>query len=880
MEFDLEKKILQWRRALLKRGTLEDGHITELETHLRDSVDSLTEEGIPTEEAFRQTAETLGQADLIGAEYFKTVSRGLSGRPPWTVRTFGLPLIFNYFKTAVRRIKKQKGYSLINISGLTVGMVCCILIFLWVRGERSFDRFFPEKDHIYRICVEDHSGGKTRRLEGSPAPLGPMLLEEYPEALQYCRVQSGWKGWDLKYEDSFYIEEKLAAVDPQFFSVFRFPFLYGNAETALTDRYSIVLTESLAKKCFGEGNPIGQILQLNGTDMKVTGVIEDVPWNSHLQFDYAFPAVNMTKWRESKLDSWTYLQFATYVHLRKNTDPHLFEKKINEGVKRFVPDSKVELFLLPLKDVHFSLAGIGNWVTQEPNPGNRSAVFILSFLAVVVLLIACINYMNLATARSSQRSREVGVRKIVGGRRSDILKQFFGESLVHCFTAFALALLLVWLFLPVFRQITGKPIGFSLIASFPPLLFLLGVVMLTGVVSGSYPALYLSSFPPLRIVRGMTKEGRSSAGRIRRALVFVQFGVTTVLIFITLVFFRQMMFIQNKDLGFQKDNLIHFAGYGPFKSDYETIRLELLQHPAIESVCRGFPPGQDYGATDDVTWDGKPESLKILFYKDQGDDHYAETFGIPVIQGRFYSSEHPSDASGYVINQAAARLMEMENPIGQTLTLQGKAGPIIGVVGDYNAGSLHHPIAPKVIKLSTDSFFMIIRYQPGRTRDVVAYLQDRWDTYIQTEPFQYSFVDEQIAQFYFQEQKTGRIFQLFTALAILVACLGLFGLAAFSAEQKTKEIGIRKVLGAGVGQIVFSMTGEFSRCVLWANLIAWPLAYILAHQWLGRFAYRITIGPGLFLSASLLAFLLAMAAVGAQTVRAASADPVKSLRYE
>ena len=879
MGFNLEKEINKWRRSLLKSGSLGEGDVAELENHLREGTDSLVENGVPIEKAFLQTSESIGQPESIGEEYFKTVSRGLYTRPPGAVQKFGLSLILNDIKISFRRLKKQKGYSLINIFGLALGMTCCILIFLWVRGEKSYDRFFPEMDHIYRICVEDHSGGQKRRVEGSPAPLGPLLLEEYPEALQYCRVQSGWPGWDLKYKDTFYIEEKLAAVDPQFFSVFQFPFLFGNPETALTDRYSIVLTDSLAKKCFGEVNPLGQILQLNGTDMKVTGVIEDVPWNSHIQFDYAFSAVNMTKWRESKLDSWTYLQFATYVQLRKNTDPGLFEKKINKGIERFIPDGNAALFLLPLKDVHFSLAGIGNWVTQEANPGNRSAVFILSFLAVIVLLIACVNYMNLATARSSQRSREVGVRKMVGAHRSDILKQFYSESLVHCFAAFMLALLLVWLFLPVFRQITEKPIGFSLIASMPPLLFLLGVVMLTGVVSGSYPALFLSSFPPLRIVRGMTKEGRSSAGRIRKALVFVQFGVTTVLIFITLVFFRQMMFIQKKDLGFQKDNLVYFAGYGQYESDYENIRSEFLKNPAIMSVCRGFPPGQDYGATDDIKWEGKPESFKLLFYTDQGDSHYAETFEIPVLQGRFYSSEHPSDTDAYVINEAAARAMEMENPLGRILTLQGKAGPIIGVVGDYNAGSLHHPIAPKVIKY-TSGFFIIVRYQPGRTKEVISYLKDRWAVYVPSEPFQYSFVDEQIAEFYIQEQRTAWIFQLFTGLAILVACLGLFGLAAFSAEQKTKEIGIRKVLGAGVRRIVFSMTREFSRCVLWANLIAWPLAYILAHQWLRRFAYRITIGPGLFLSASLLAFLLAMAAVSAQTVRAASADPIKALRYE
>jgi putative ABC transport system permease protein len=875
--FDLEKAIKKWKRDCFRNPSLEDGYIEELEAHLREEIAQALKEGLSKESAFQRAIADLGQADSIGGEYFKTDTRGRSGRPPWSRRRFFPSLIFHYAKFSFRKIKRQKGYSLINLTGLAIGMACCILILLWIADEWGYDRFHKNADRIVRTVAKDTRGGAERLYLDTPSLLGPTVKADYPEVIEFCRMQCGWTNYWLHYEEKNFFEQRLCTADPSFFKIFRFPFIYGDPETALIDSYSIVLTESLAKKCFGDENPMGKVMKLNSQDMTVTGVIEDLPANSHLRFDYCFPAENMTRFRSSRFDTWEYAQFATYLELQEGTDIEALDKKIRFIVGEHLPGVKAEISLQRLTDVHLRTSGIETWTVVYPDPGNISTVYIFGLVAFSILMLACINFMNLVTARSSLRAKEVGLRKVIGARRRDLIKQFYGEAVFMTLLSLAGAVVLVQLFLPSFNRLSGKHIslGFD---QLPLLLGLTGIALVTGLLAGSYPALFLSAFQPGTVIKDLGRSGLRRSGTLRKALVVFQFAVTTILLIVTVVIYTQLHYIQKKDLGFNSENIITLDAYGRFGEEYEATKQELEQNPNIISVCRAFPPSQGFGRTSEVDWEGKDPEADFVFGSDIGDYDFLETFGMEMVEGRYYSREFTTDKDNFVINETAARLMGSGPHVGKRFSYKGKAGTIIGVVKDYHGASLHEPITPKVMELN-DGFYICVRFD-GPPRDMVVFLENMWKKYVDSFPFRYGFLDDRIAAYYKTELRASLIIRNFTFLAVFVACLGLFGLAAFTAEQKTKEIGIRKVLGARISVLTSMLVKDFAKWILAANLIAWPLAYYLAHRWLTSFAYRAGLGWGIFALALASTLVLALAAVGFQAVRAASADPVKSLRYE
>ncbi|MGB2905914.1 MAG: ABC transporter permease [Candidatus Aminicenantaceae bacterium] len=880
MSFNLEKALHNWKKSLYQSENMEDGYVEELESHLREEIQRHQDTGIGEEAAFKQAVQGLGSVQDLGSEYEKARTRDINGRFLSVSRRWIPGLLWSYGKLALRKLRRQKGYSLINIAGLAMGMACCILILTWVWDELSYDRFHKNSDKIFRIVTENHAGGRISVSAGSPAPIGQALVEQYPEVKDAVLVQCGWSNYFLHYEDKIFMQEKLAAVGPSFFEIFQFPFLQGDPQTALLDPASIVLTESLARKCFGEENPMGQVLQMDEEDLRVTGVISDIPRNSHLQFDYAFPAENMRRWRESQLDSWMYMQFATYVELAPKADIDAINLQLMELIQKNLPGVKGKIYLQFLTDIHLQSTHMNSWMVEYPSPGNIAYVYLFALTAVCVLLLACINFMNLATARYGTRAREVGMRKVVGAQRKDLVKQFIGESCFTALIALLFAILLVELFLPAFSVLAGKEMSLEYAGNPGLWACLLSIVLLTGFVSGSYPAFFLSSFQPSQVVKSLPGLGVRRAGWLRKILVVTQFSFTLILLIGTIVIYSQLHFIQNKDLGYNTENIITFASYGEYGRNYEAARSELLQNPAVLNVCRAFPPSSGFRMTTNVDWDGKDPSEEIRFYEDMGDYDFLDTFGLKMTQGRFYSRKFPTDKDNFVVNETAIRVMEVKDPLGKRFTYQGNTGTIIGVVKDYHGGSLHEPILPKVIALRDEGFFMCVKFRPGQVSRMVAFLESKWDKFVPGHPFRYEFVDESIASSYTSEKRIGKIFRNFTMLAVLIACLGLFGMASFIAELRTKEIGIRKILGACVWSIVLLLSKEFIKWVLIAYVIAWPLAYIAARKWLGGFAYRTRLGWELFALALVLALGIAVATVSYQAIRAATANPVDSLRYE
>ncbi|MFZ5517561.1 MAG: ABC transporter permease [Candidatus Zhuqueibacterota bacterium] len=784
----------------------------------------------------------------------------------------------NYLTIALRNIKRYKGYSFLNVIGLAIGMAVCTLILLWVQDELSWDRFHKNNDHIFRVISEDRSGGNLIRSVGSPSLIGPTLVEEYPEVENFTRVQSGWSNWYLHLGDKIFITEKLACADPSFFEIFQFPFLKGDPKTALHDRYSIVLTERLAKKIFGDDEPMGKIVQMSDTDLKVTGVMKDIPHNSHLQFDYIFPVINMTEWRESKLDSWTYTQFTTYILTKKNIDLNDLKQKMAGMVIKNIPDSKITLDLQPLKSVHLHSMHLNSWNIVYPNPGNITYIYIFSIVAILILALACINFTNLSTARSGARAKEIGIRKVTGAQRRDIIIQFLGETLLLSFLALFVSIILVEILLPTFNSLASKQLSLDPTKNLSSLFVLLGIVILTGIVSGSYPALYLSSFQPAGVFRAMAQFSAGKGGALRKVLVVSQFSITITLIILTAVIYWQLHFIQNKDLGFDQNNIISFASYGQYGMNFEAAKNELLQNPNILSVSQAFPPGPGFGGTTQVQWEGKDPTREIMLFSDLGDYDFLKTFGLKMAAGRFYSREFISDDANFVLNESAIKRMDLNEPIGKRLTINGKTGTIIGVVKDYHGGSLRNFIQPKVISLR-NGFFVCVKYS-GSEQGIVSYLEQKWKKFVPGHPFRYQFLDESIENLYTTERKIGKIFGYFSGLAIFIACLGLFGLASFMAGRRTKEIGIRKVLGAKVAGIVLLLSGEFTLWVLIANIISWPVAYWAASQWLQGFSYRINLGWEPFVLSAMVVLVISIFTVSYQAIKAAVTNPVESLHCE
>jgi len=873
--FDLDREIRAWKKKMHGNESLEDGYVVELEEHLRDRYDALVEGGVSPADAFAEAARRIGSPAQLGEEYYKTDTRSLTGRPPWRSSLFR-----NYLMVALRKFRQQKLYAVINIAGLAVGLACCLLILLWVKDEMSYDRYYPHADRIYRVITTDHTGGGQMKFAGSPSLLAGYLLDNYPEVEAVTRIQAGWPGWNLHLGDRRFTEERLAAADPSFFEVFGHRFLAGNREHAFDDRYSIVLTESLARKCFGDEDPLGRTIKMSDTDLTVTGVVADVSANSHIQFDYVFPAVNMADWRESDMESWSYIQFATYLRLKPGMDAAAFNARIRDLVRRHAADSPYTLELQALADVHLQSTGIESWPMEYPHAGNMIYVVLFNAIALCILALACINYMNLATARAVTRAREVGIRKTVGAGRWDLVKQFYGESFLVTGVAMLAAVGLVLLALPVFNRLSGKELDILYLLRPWNLLGLLGLGLVTALVSGSYPALLLASFRTTTVLQQQSPRTGGGGQAFRKLLVISQFVFTSVLLVVTLTIYLQLRFVQTADKGYHSEDIIAFASYGFLGENWDAARQEFLADPRVITAAQSFPLSYRAQGRDDARWEGQPAGQKVTLFPMGVRWDFLELWDIELVDGRFFTRDHPADMDNYLVNESTARVLGWQEPVGKWLEWNGNRGTVIGVLKDVHLGSFHHPIQPVVYNFSRRPFFACVRVQPGRLEGMIPWFHQMWDRFAPDEPFQYSIISMKVAEQYDPDWKIAEMIFYFTGLAVLIACLGLFGLAAFTVERRTKEIGIRKIMGAGAGRIVGMVCREFTLWVILANLLAIPLAWLAAREWLDRFAYRIDLGWEIFTVVLAAALGLALLTVTGQALRAARANPVDALRYE
>ena len=785
-------------------------------------------------------------------------------------------MIKNYIKIAIRNLTRHKGYSLINIAGLAIGMACCILILLWVQDELSFDRFHKNSDNIYRVIQDINFVDHSTTWAITQGPLGPSLKEDFPEIVNFTRVTG--RGFRLTYGDHSY-DEVVCMADGSIFEMFTFPLIKGDPQTALSDPHSIVLTQEMAKKYFGDENAIGKILRAdNRYDFLVTGIIKEFPMNSHFRYDFLIPFIFGRELKYT-VDNWRNSQFSTYVQIQEGLSYQDVVQKISGYLyEKPTIEKDARLNLQPLKRIHL----YSNYEFDGAH-GDITYVAIFSLIAFFILIIACINFMNLTTARSANRAREVGVRKVAGANRRDLVRQFFGESILLAFIALLFAVGLVALLLPVFNNLAAKELSFGSSTNLHALLALMGIVILTGIISGSYPALFLSAFQPAHVLKGTLHSGSKGAA-FRKTLVVLQFSLTILLIVCTTIVYNQMNFMRNKKLGYDKEYLVYAVLRGDMRKQFDAVKEELLTSPNIlEVTSSGTIPTYGYNFSNSLwRWEGQDPDEEILMRASFIDYNYFKTLGMEIIEGRPYSKEYPTDPKEtLIVNEEAVKVMGMESPIGKKLGIGNNQAKIIGVVKNYHFRSLKQEIEPLILILNPrNCWALFARIRSENIPQAIGHMEKIWGQFAPGFPFNYRFMDEAIDNLYRSEQQIGKIFRYFAILAIFISCLGLFGLASFMAEQRIKEIGIRKVLGATVSNIFLLLSKEFVKWVLIANIIAWPVAYFAMNKWLQGYAYRINIAVFSFILAAVLVLAIALFTVSYQTVRAATANPADALRYE
>jgi putative ABC transport system permease protein len=783
-------------------------------------------------------------------------------------------MLKNYLKMTLRNLRKHKGYSFINITGLAVGMASTILILLWVQDELSFDRFHRNANRIYRVTdYEKYSNGEEVTFSMNPPALASALKDEYPEIVEAARIRR-LSNAVIQYGDKRFSEDGILFADPSFLKIFSFPLVNGNEENALINPQSVVITEKMALKYFGDEHPVGKIIRVdNRLNFLITGVMKDLPTNSHLEFGFVVSFETIKEFG-FPIEGWNSFAHTIYVLLAKRSDYRQVGKKIAGLIKTKQEDAIVTLSLQPLLDIHLrsgNMWGIGG-------TGDIRYVYIFTVIAGFILLLACINFMNLTTARASNRAKEVGLRKVVGADRKDLIKQFFGESILFAFLSLLIAVILVVEALPFYNTLSGKDLGLDIQNNQIIVILLVGITIITGLVSGSYPALFLSAFKPVSVLKGVLKSG-SKSSFMRKILVSFQFSLTIVLIIGTIVINRQLHFIKVQRLGFDKDQVLCLKLPGKLNQKIDLVCTELLKNQKVVDISAvSSPPAQIRRSTIISEWEGNQTGEQFLMYMLSADFDFLNTMEIAMAEGRYFSRKFPADTStGIVVNETAVRAMKMENPIGKKLLDQN----IIGVVKDFHFASLHSRIGPLVIYYNPNEIQnLLIKVKPDDFSQTIKSIEHAWNRVVPGFPFEYSFLDEQIDRLYQAEQRVGKIINTFSILALFIACLGLFGMASFTAEQRTKEVGIRKVHGATVPGIVMLLSREFTRYVLFANIAAWPIAYYAMNKWLQDFAYRIDLTIWPFLLAGLAAFIIALLTVSWQAIRAAMASPVESLRYE
>ena len=789
-------------------------------------------------------------------------------------------MLRSYIKIAWRNLWKNKTFSFINILGLALGMACSLLIMIWVQSELHMDRFHQNDSQLYRVMENQQYTGVLNTFASTPGILAENIVKDIPEI--QLASQMLWEESPLFTVGSTFEKEKGRYVQGDFLTMFSFPLKEGNPKTALKRPDGLVISQKLADKYFKGQDPIGKTVRIdNKDDVMVTGVLANIPETSSLKFDFLMSYDHWQKANKWSKD-WGNNGPRCYVLLAPNTSIDRVNAKIKSYIKAKKKDSNVDLFLQNYGDSYLH----SNWEAGKQNGGRIEYVKTFSIVAIFILAIACINFMNLATARSVKRSKEVGVRKVVGAYKNSLIGQFLGESMLITLLSLVFSVLLVLLILPVFNTLTEKHL--SLDFSDPTfLLLLVSLSVITGLVAGSYPALFMSSLNPVIILKGSLKF-KASATYFRKGLVVLQFGLSILLILGTIVVYRQIQYIQTKNLGYDRENLLYMPLEGDLQKNFQAFRQDLEQQPGIKSVtCAQSDPLEVGSSTQGVKWPGKDTTQLMLFSQNSISYDYIKTMGIKLLDGRDFSPAFSTDTSNYLINEASARKMGYKDPVGKEMTMWDKKGKIIGLMKDFHFNSLHTAIEPLILRLqrgvsdTTNNWgSVLVRTQAGQTKQAVASMEAAFKRFNPHFPFKYSFTDQEFANLYKAENTVSKLSSYFAFLAIFISCLGLFGLATFTAEQRTKEIGIRKVLGASVTNLVGMLSKEFIQLVLMAAFIAFPLGWYFLSGWLEKYAYRIDFEWWYFLVAITAAVLIALVTVSFQSIKAALMNPVKSLRSE
>ena len=789
-------------------------------------------------------------------------------------------MIKNYLKIAFRNLLRHRAFSLINIAGLAIGMASSILILLWVQNESSFDRWHAKANRIYRITA-DASGFKAAvNCAGMPAGIQAAM----PEIVNTVRLSHPVKAVFDAGDNRKFMEKNGFYVDSTFFEFFNYRLVKGDARVALKRIDGVIITASMAKKYFGSRDPMGrQLKKDNSNFVTVTGVLADIPSNSHLQFDYILPMAAIAKENgDLKNAVWNSFNFYSYVELAPAFIPtaSAMKKLITRMDAIYVThqnEFKVAFTLQPLTSIHLDPA----LQVDLAGHGNRQYVQIFFYVALFILVVACINFMNLATARSERRAKEVGLRKVVGALRGQLIGQFIGEAMLISLFSLLLALIMVWLLLPQFNRLAQKDLVLHLLDG-RVLGCLLGIALITGAVAGSYPALFLSGFRPVKVLKGGVKIGGGNLW-FRNGLVITQFVVSIVLLVGTTVIYRQLTYIREKNLGFDKENLVYMSMNGELWDKQPALKTELERDPLTHQYAMTSEIPIDIAAGDlDVQWEGKDPKSQIVIPSLAVNENFIDVFRMEVLAGRGFGWQYKGDSNNFVINETLAKVMgrTAASAVGKPLSLYKKRGMIIGVVKDFNFKPVQQAIEPLILQLGNWAGTIVVRAPAGKTGATIKVLARISKELNPSIPFEYNFLDQDLAHQYKGEQQMGTIFNLFAGLAIFISCLGLYGLSAFLAQQRTREIGVRKVLGASVLNIVYLLSTGFTRLILVAVVIAVPLSFFVFNRWLGGFAYHIPLGWSVFAIAIGVALAIAWLTVSYESLKAAVANPTRSLRSE
>lgn len=808
-------------------------------------------------------------------------------------------MLKNHLKIALRNLWKNKGYSAINIFGLAVGLATCLMITLFVVNEVSYDQYNEKADRIYRVNTYIRLNGSDFKHYVTPSPMAGVLMKDYPKIEQTTRIHGGGDMLVQRGNETL-VEHNAFSADENLFSVFTLPMISGNSKTALNQPHTMVISESIAKKYFNTTDAVGKTLKVdNTTPYVITGVIKETPAQSHLHFNFI---KSIAGDEDARSDFWLNNIYATYVLVRPGTDQQTLDRYLIEVAKKYAQpqlqnlyhsnftdlEKKGDLFKyssIPLTRIH-----LNSPLTNEIEPsGNSQYIYVFVIIAVFILLIACVNFMNLSTARSAGRSKEVGVRKVLGSDRYSLMMQFLTESVLTSFIALIIALLITVLFLPYFNQLSGKEIELGLFSNVLLLPSLLLITIIVGILAGLYPAFFLSAFEPIQVLKGKLASGFKGSW-LRNSLVIFQFAIAIILIVCTLIIYNQLNFIRNKNLGYDREQVLVLKNAYSLGSHAKAFKDEILQIPGVVAATRtnALPTSSKIDDQNAFSKDASMSaSQSVTIAEWHIDADYISTLGMKMAQGRNFSPQMPTDSGAILINEAAARMLGFNHPLQEKLYDSNpdkklSTMPIIGVVKDFNNGSMRHETAPLVFHLSKYADRFAFRIKSKNIPAVIAQIESKYHAVelMAGQPFIYSFMDEDFNHLYQSEQRTGKIFITFAFFAILIACLGLFGLITYAAQQRTKEIGIRKVLGATVVNVTAMLSKDFIRLVFIAILIALPIAWFAMDKWLQGFAYRTEISWWVFALSAFIALIIALATVSFQAVKAALANPVKSLRSE